>query len=256
MNRMNNLATYSCTALMGTNKMGIIKPDSDGYYEMVLGGLDVNNSVGAFYPLAPAKELFEASSSLQRRISNGSLKGEYGHPKKIPGMSDRDFLARIMELRESELCCHFKEVSIVPNVKDKDGRSTVAIIGKVIPSGPHGPALQKSLENRHENVCFSIRSLTLDEYVGGRLIKTLKNIITWDYVNEPGIAIANKYCAPTLENLHEVAFTPEVLNSVKEEHAKMRGLGMESGIIVSADEIEKSLGWKAGTISARTSTKW
>lgn len=253
---MKNIATYSCTALAATNKMGVIKPDSDGYYELVLGGLDVHNSVGAFYPLAPARELFDSSSSLQRRIAAGSLRGEYGHPKRLPGMSDREFLSRIMELREDMLCCHFKEVSIVPNVRDKQGQSTVAIIGKVRPSGPYGEALQKSLDNPHENVCFSIRSLTLDEYVGGRLIKTLKNIITWDYVNEPGIAIANKYCAPTLEKLHEVAFTPEMLSAVKVEHQKMRGAGMESGLVVTADEIEKSLGWATGTISARKSTQW
>lgn len=247
---MPNTATYSCTALMGTNKVGILKPDVDGYYELVLGGLDVYNSAGAFYPLGPAKELFEASSSLQRRIKSGNLRGEYGHPKMIPGMSQRDFLARVMEIREDQVCCHFKEVTIVHNVKDKDGRSTIAVIGKVKPSGPMGEALRASLENPHENVCFSIRSLTIDEYVGGRLIKTLKNIITWDYVNEPGIAIANKYCAPTLEKLHEVVFNPTQLNAVKEHHSRLKGAGLESGIAVNASEIEEALGWHKGSFAA------
>ena len=30
-------ASYSCTALVGSNKTGVLKPDADGYYTVVLG---------------------------------------------------------------------------------------------------------------------------------------------------------------------------------------------------------------------------
>lgn len=244
---MSQRATYGCTALMMTNKAGIIKPDADGYYELILGGLDVFNSAGAFYPLAPAKQLFEDSSQLQRRIRGGNLRGEYGHPKFLPGMSARDFIARIMEIREENISHHIREVTIVHDVKDKDGRPTVAVIGKVKPSGPKGEALGDSLENRHENVCFSIRSLTHDETVNGRHVKNIRNIVTWDFVNEPGIAIATKYNAPTLESLQEFSFNVEQFRSAR-DHVK--GLGMESALIIDAREIEDAFGWARGKISA------
>ena len=48
---MSQRATFSCTSLMGTNKAGVLKPDENGYYTVVLGALDVYNSAGDFYPL-------------------------------------------------------------------------------------------------------------------------------------------------------------------------------------------------------------
>jgi len=37
--------------------------------------------------------------------------------------------------------------------------------------------------------------------VRGRYEKAIKEVITWDYVNEPGIAAANKYSCPSLESI-------------------------------------------------------
>lgn len=249
------IATYSCTALLHTNKTGILRADAAGYYEVVLGGLDIANSVNAYYPYEPAKVLFETSSQLQRRIRNGCLKGEYGHPKRQPGMSDRDFLARILEIRESEICCHIREVSLIKDFKDKDGRSCVGIIGLVKPSGPKADALAASLENPHENVCFSIRSLTHDEYQRGRLIKTLKTIVTWDLVNEPGLHIANKYMAPSLESLDSFNFTHEQFVSAKTNLIQHTGLESSGGMDLAA--IERAYGWNAKDLGNRfKSSAW
>lgn len=250
-----NKVSYSCTALMGTNKAGVLKPDEAGYYPLILGGLDVFNSAGAFYPLGPAKELFDSSSTLQRRIRSGNLRGEYGHPK-INGMNSREFMSRVLEIREENVCCHIREVTLLDGVKDRNGRASVAIMGWVKPSGPMGNPLGESLENRHENVCFSIRSLTVDEYVRGVLTKTLKTVVTWDYVNEPGIAIANKYDAPTLEHLNELVVTPTMLAGIREQQRVCSGMGLESGSVISAAEIEETLGWRRGSISANPSTRW
>ena len=44
---------YQNTTLVGSTKTGMLKPDANGYYELVLGAFDYHNSSGAFYPLDP-----------------------------------------------------------------------------------------------------------------------------------------------------------------------------------------------------------
>jgi len=238
-----NRVTYGCTALVGTNKVGTLKADSDGYYDLVLGALDFHNSSGAFYPLASAKHLFEDSSSLMRRIANGNCKGECGHPKKKPGMTMREYLERIMTVEETNVCCHFQEVTIDASgaVKDKNGRAVVAVRGKVKPTGPRGEALREALENPKENVNFSVRSLTNDVVEGGRVVKHIKTIVCWDWVNEPGISVASKYSSPSLESFQEAYFAPTHFDELEAQYANA-GVSLESNGI-SLESIREDLGW-------------
>ncbi len=239
---------YGCTALVGTNKTGKLSPDSDGYYELVLGGLDCYNSGGAFYPLSSARGLFEKSSSLMRRIESGACRGEYGHPKKDPNQNMSSFLQRVSTIYEDNVCCHFKDVRIEQNaIKDPDGNRVVAIVGRVKPSGPKGEYLRTSLESKDENVCFSVRSLTDDRVEGGRLVKHIRSIITWDYVNEPGIAMAKKWYAPSLESFDEASFSRDMVENLDSHVAP--GVSMES-----AQQLRESIfvdfGWKKTSKSA------
>ncbi len=193
--------SLSCTALLGTNKAGTLKCDADGYYTVVLGALDVYNSGGAYYPEASARHLFQQSSSLMRRIASGNLRGEYGHPRMEPGMSMDDFVNRVRDIYEPNVCMHIRKVTVdYSTYRNAQGQPVITIIGEIRPSGPRGPALKEQLDNRFEDVCFSIRSLTNDDFRGGRHNKHLKLIVTWDYVNEPGLAQAHKWNAPGLES--------------------------------------------------------
>jgi len=193
--------SLSCTALLGTNKAGTLKPDADGYYTVVLGALDVFNSGGAFYPEASAKHLFQQSSSLMRRIASGNLRGEYGHPRPQPGMSSDEWVNRVRDIYEPNVCMHIRKVTVdYTSFRNAQGQPIITIVGEVRPSGPQGPALKEQLDNRHEDVCFSIRSLTNDDFQYGRVTKHLKLIVTWDYVNEPGLAQAHKWNSPSLES--------------------------------------------------------
>lgn len=237
--------SLSCTALVGTNKAGTLKPDADGYYQVVLGALDVYNNTGAFYPEATARQLFQASSSLMRRIASGNLRGEYGHPTPEPGMSMDAFVARVRRIDEDRICMHIRKVWIDYSFKNLKGQPIIAILGEIRPSGPRGPALKDQLENRFEDVCFSIRSLTHDFNSGGRLTKNFKMIVTWDYVNEPGLDVARKWNSPAMESLKE----PVLAKQLEERFimpfqianmAKTRGpnmLGMESNGGVSLEEM-------------------
>jgi hypothetical protein len=220
-----------------------------------VGALNVFNSAGQYYVYEQAKNLFQSSSQLMRRVSKGALRGEYGHPKKLPGMSDEQFAHRVLSIYEESVCCHFKEITLdFDRVKDENGKPVIAIIAKVIPSGPKGPALAASLDNPNENVCFSIRSFTDDYRDRGITKRVLKTIVTWDYVNEPGISVAEKFKAPALENLDEHHFSRgDIERSVRDVTV---GLGQES-VHLSADELCQSMGWTAPKETKKPSwTAW
>lgn len=250
-------ATFGCTALQGTNKSGNLKPDADGYYEVVLGALNFYNSAGAFYTYeGSAREIFKASSSFMRRVANGNLRGEYGHPRRQPGMSVNDYVMRLLDIEEAKISHHIKEVRVdSTSVKDKNGNPCIAIIGKVKPCGPMGPALEKQLQNKSENVCFSIRALTTDEFISGRLNKEIRQIVTWDYVNEPGISVANKYASPALEALGEQRVTPNLLHEVRKYQMLQQTVALENkakGEILN--ETIEVMGWNEKKLPA--SARW
>ena len=242
-------ASFACTALLGTNKAGILKPDKDGYYPLVLGALNVYNSAGQFYPYESAKQVFAESSSLMRRIANGACRGEYGHPRMTPGMTTRDFLSRVMDIYEPNVCCHIRKVTVdYSSVRDEKGRPVIALIGEVRPCGPMGPALKASLDNPSENVCFSVRSITNDCNVGGTIHKNIRSIVTWDYVNEPGISVAKKWQSPGLESYDEQQFMPAHLSMIRDmQHMRPSSVSMESAGGVSAESVIEDLGWDKGT---------
>lgn len=198
---------YGCTALLGTNKAGVLKPDEHGRYDMVLGALEYPNSVGDIYTLKSAQEFFKPGSSLMRRVGKGQLRAEYGHPKKQVGQSDNEYLTRILTIEETMVCAHISDIYIdFDGVRDPEtGNKIIAIRGKVRPAGPYGSVLKDALDDPKQNVAFSIRSLTLNKQVGYRQHKDFTQIVTWDYVNEPGLAPANKYSVPTLES-HAIDF--------------------------------------------------
>lgn len=246
MNGTARQAVYQCTALVGTNKTGKLKCDSDGYYTLVVGGLNAYNSSGAFYPLAPATAIFDNSSSFMRRVKSGNCKGECGHPKPLPGQSSREFLQRVLQIEETRVCCHFKEIWMAnEGVKDAEGRPIVAIMAKIKPAGPMGPALKEALDNPHENVCFSIRSLTQDRMVpAGYLEKNLKQIICFDWVTEPGLSGSTKYNSPALESMNETTVSPEHLDRIESQYEEM-GVSVENSGLAG---LREALGWNLPVI--------
>lgn len=258
---------FGVTALAGTGKQGILRPNSDGSYTMPVGGLDVYNSIGQYYPYSDAEALFTDSSSLMRRIANGALRGEYGHPKPLPGWSDEDFASRVMDIEETMVCCIFTKIWLdFDNYKDKDGRKIIAIMANIKPSGPYGPALKASFESADENVCFSIRSFTDDYNDRGIRKRALKHIVTWDYVNEPGIANASKFRAPGLESYtdpHTVMGVVESSNFIftkselEQSMAKRtrNGYASESGT-ENMKDLFTALDWKIGKESRPAYLDW
>lgn len=239
--------SYGCTALLGVNKKGIIKPDANGYYEITVGGFNVHNYGGAYYPLGQAKKLFEESGSLMRRIKAGVLRGELGHPRK-ESLSPNEYFKRLNEIHEDKVCCHFAEVRLdYDNYKSKSGFPMVAVVARVKPTGPYGDTLKKSLDNPEEETCFSVRAAVVPAMEGGREVRYVEDIVTWDYVNEGGIAIARKYYSMAMENMgvadlgENLVITPNMLEHATQEAVKC--MGMESVGVQRLKDLQKRLGW-------------
>lgn len=249
---MSNSVIFACTSLTGVNKVGNLKKTPEGYYEMVVGALNVFNSAGSFYPLRGSAELFHESSSFQRRVRRAALRGEYGHPKPMPRsldpreqkLRDQEFARRNLSIYEENVCCHHMKIWLdFDRVKDKDGKSVISIMSLVAPNGPLGHVLEKQLQNPHENVCFSIRSFTDNTLRFGIEERVLKEIVTFDYVNEPGIATAEKFFAPSLESFsnYEMEFSRGMLEQAIYTH-RPAGISNESTII-SGDALFNAMGW-------------
>lgn len=240
---MLNSIRFGCSALANPNKTRKLRRDGD-YYEVVVGALDVFNSAGEYYVYEQARNMFEQSGTLMRRIERGSLRGEYGHPKKEVGQSNEQYAQRVLSLYEPNLSHHFREVWLdFESVKDDKGKPVVAIYAWVTPSGPQGMHLQKQLDNPDENVCFSIRAFTQDYWERGLCKRILRNIVTWDFVNEPGISHAEKFKCPSLESLTEQVFSRGEL----ERAGNMKpsyGMAQESSMLMSPTELFSAFGWK------------
>lgn len=208
--------SYVCEALTGSNKVGKLQCDAAGYYEMCIGGFNVENAGQSFYPmLEQVKGIFTESSSLMRRVKTGQQRSEYGHPKRQPGESMASYMARCNRIEETLVCATINKLDLDElEVRDaRSGRKMIAVIARLKPSGPYGDSLAKQLENPEENVAFSVRSFT-DDRLGpdGRNWKHIRNIVTWDYVTEPGIAIATKYNTPSLESHQDLIVDPREID--------------------------------------------
>lgn len=236
--------TFTLTRLSGTNKVGELKKNERGYYTMIIGALNMYNSAGMYYRADAAKHFFEASSSFMRRVQKGALRGEYGHPRREASMSMQAYYARLLSIHEDKVCVHFASVYLdYENYKDDQGRPIVAIIAEVCPSGPLGHVLEKQLQNPAENVCFSIRSFTDDKMERGVMNRYIKTIVTFDYVNEPGMACAEKYNAPGLEGFEETVFTRGQVEAGSMQLMEADGIGNESAHM-NVHELLNCFGWQ------------
>lgn len=227
---MSNKVTYGLTALMGSNKGGVLKPDEDGYYSLYLGAFNAFNNSGDYYPLEPVEHLFREGSSLRRRLDNGTCYIENDHPSPLPGMDHDSWIRRVLKTEQKNVCGHVADVTLC-EAKDQEGRAVISTLGKVCPSGVHSAALKASLDNPKENTCFSVRTLTRDsDMANGRKYKEIIVLVGWDRITEPGVFNAKKFLSPSLENL-SVDVDVDMLLSLKKIASTSVGIGTESADI-------------------------
>lgn len=242
---------FVATAFVNSGKQNIILPDENGCYYQPVGGLAVYNSAGHFYDYDESVKVFEKSGDFMRRLQKRAVKAELGHPKMLPGMTERQFIARLRDIDDKNVCATHTQVDIVKDqIKDSKGNPVIAIMSKVSPSGPYGPALKASYENGNENVYFSIRSLTEDDVVAGVRHKIIREVITFDQVNEGGIEFANKMKSPSLEGYDIVDIVDkhilkdDLMFGVRDLIKAKERAGLESAtVVLSAISLFNLLGY-------------
>lgn len=249
---------FSATKLPMLKKTGKITPDADGYYELVVGGLNTwNNTKAWYYTIEGCRELFGPNSLLQRRIANGCFRAEVNHPKQKPGESDQAFFQRMLDIDRDNVCAHFKKIWLDENFgknhPEYGNPGLIAIMGLVKPSLPKGAMLQESLDNPNENVCFSIRALSKEGYVGGKRIRVLEELVSIDFVNEGGILVASKWDSPateTIDNGPAYRVTRELLERIS-NGAKESATATESSREAASYLANKHFGSAVPPIYAR-----
>jgi len=183
--------------------------------------------------------LFEEGGIVRRRIDGGFCRGEYGHPD-ISNMKLPELIARLLKTEEKLLSHHIRRVDL-QTWKDEFGKEIVLTIGWLRPCGPYGPTLADHLNNDEENVAFSIRSVTTDTMMKGMYTKIVRDIWTWDFVNEGGIKQANQFQTAGLESIIDsFQFTPEDLEATRKLIIPVAG--MESDMS-SFTMVKDALGW-------------
>lgn len=230
---------FEITVQRGYSGQGNVKRLDNNYCQVVLGALEYPNSTGSVYDLESAIRIIEKSQTFNRRMKDSYLRGELGHPVERECRDYNDFVRRIHTIDERNVAIHIRRVWIDRAYVGPDGKKIIAILGEVAPSGPHAGVVERALNNPHENLAFSVRSLTNDRIVGGVRRKFFDNIITWDVVNEPGLSPANKFNSPSCESadvleLVRIPATSTLMQTLKDEQA-LKGIGMESAYRVSVE---------------------
>jgi hypothetical protein len=192
-----------CTLLEGTNKVGTLVPDADGYYTVCLGALEFPNHSGIVYSKMSFDKMTAPNSPFMRRLKAGLCYGEFGHPKQEVGMSFDQWIRRLTVIEETRVCMHIQNVWLDTQAVKHQGRYITAIMGKIRPEGPYGEYLLRMLQNGKANVAFSVRSLCKDNIMGGRLTRHFETLMGWDFVIEPGLSVATKYNSPGLESFDD-----------------------------------------------------
>lgn len=225
---------FANTILQGVNKAGVLKPDANGYYDVVLGALDVINSAGEKYVLTDvSRNTFSAGSALDKRVSEGLLKGEWGHPKASDYRNPLQFERRIRTIDEDRISHTISKVWL--DEIEYDGKRVLGVLGKVKPCGPYGKYLQEMLDDPAQNVCFSGRfySNLRKNPRTGITEREIHTVGTWDFVSAPGISQAKKYASPSLES-EDFNITDCMLEQAyktERKHVASGDMSLESGVI-------------------------
>lgn len=240
---MSEPRTFQFTYNPLTDRSKVLKKLDDGWYIVNLGAVNAFNANGEYYLADNMQELItnENKSALARKLKSGLLDGEKKHPAFLPGMSKMDFFIRNLQVDEDRVSHTIRNIKLVElNYKDtykgKVGPyNMIQIVGEVKPIGKFKDELEERLSDPTLNAAFSIRSFTDNFMKDGTLYKKITNIITFDYVGEPGIKSATKYNTST--ECYRCEYSDEelkeIIGKISSEGYASR-LGLESNGVVDS----------------------
>lgn len=259
---MTRRITLENTILANSGKRGILKPiestPGGDYYLLNAGGFNITNRSGITYRFNEyVKECSRPDSELNRRVTNGQLYAELGHPttyylENVNGQVVRtkitdlfEWINRLKTIMDDRVCGHIRRIHWdIPNGDNGPVYNSI----EICPFGPYGYVLDTSLKNPDINSAVSIRTVTTPQKIGDR-VREVAHFSTYDLVFEQGMLRACKHLSDGLEslasypvandeNLRELSGTFDEfitvaelrLNSLSEE---MRMAGNESLNLVS-----------------------
>lgn len=228
---------------------GQLEKDDKGYYKVNLGGFNVFNLHNEFYRVKDLNAILNNKSSVfYKRLHQGYLAGEAEHPKKKPGMTPAEFYYRNLQISLENTSHHVRsdlEVIELDTPCNVPGAGKpVRIQGWIKPAGKHAQALQSFLDNPEMNTAFSIRAVTTPpQTIGGYVVKDVIEIITWDWVDIPGIFAANKWSTIAKEN-----FNIATENYVRENYVGI-DVSIED-ILVTQDDISTCVAFEDANVKA------
>lgn len=207
---------------LGNNK---VETREDGAYKVILGALNAYNIHSEFYLVDGVKNLLENGGyhSMASKLKRGLLKGECRHPFKEPGMTDTSFVNRNLIVDNGSASHHILEVLLEETDEVEANNAKVVLIWAWIKptDNDHGRALRADLDDESVNVAFSVRCFSVLRNINGIMSRFITNIITWDWVDNPGIARAvkpatSKSSLTTESAIHDVSVTANMLDELKD----------------------------------------
>lgn len=200
-------------------KLGKIRPDEDGYYDIpaaVIGKVSDNNT---YYVVdSVVKPLTDPNSMISRKLQDGKLFGEHGHPDLSQCDTKYKVVERLLKIDEKFVSHHFK--SIYSGEKLEAGG--MLLNAKIKPEGKYAHELQSFLDNPLVNTSLSLRGICDGRMVKDVQERTLKKLITFDNVLGGGYFEASqRYSAAAYE---AIQFSQEDINSLYLDHVAMETL--------------------------------
>jgi hypothetical protein len=170
--------TITTTQIEDNRTLKSATKDKDGYYTGVpvatLGVASRNKT--AYDTKSFLDQIMGEDTSMNRRLKEGTLFSEYGHP--FVDLNSPQGMARLLHLEPKQKSNHIRSIS-VKRVEDL-GLDLVLMDTK--PSGPYGQYFDEAMQDPTQNVAFSLRGIskaTFDRSTG-ITNRSLISLVTFD----------------------------------------------------------------------------
>lgn len=195
---------FTVSTMLVDDNRSIRKPikDKDGYYTNVpVAVMDTVSRNKTFYYSEDFNQQLKGPSNFNIRLTEGTLKGEYGHPF-IANPNSREGIARLLHIESTLVSNHIRSIS-VKKVADL-GLNVVFMDTKG--HGPYGKYFEESMDDPTINTAFSLRGLSavnIDRQTGV-MYKKLKSLVTFDseVVGSGFKQSTKRYISQSMESLN------------------------------------------------------
>lgn len=173
----------------------------DAGYRVLLGAFNTYNIKGEFYRLDDPDRLLNDKTLLADRYKNGLLKSEWDHPD-VSGLPPEAARERYLYIDPNRTCNQITKVEFfTTNIKEEGwDLPIILVIGWVVPIPVFGDKLEQLLKDPNINVAYSVRVINLKpKLINGIKVKDVLDVITWDYVSEPGVYTSTQWMAGGLK---------------------------------------------------------